>query len=172
MPRSRSLLSPSVVTVASALVVVVAAFLPWYQTAIGPVTAPDTVSGWDTTAWARLAVAAGAICALSSLAVTLDIRGEIALHGPVRRIMAGIALGAALIVATCVLYRLAVPPDAAIGITRQLGVMIAALAAVTGLWGAGAQFSRTFPERPRPVPRRRRRHRPGAGAGPAPDAPR
>lgn len=170
MPRSRSLLFPSVVTVASALVVVIAAFMPWYQTAIGPVTAPDTLSGWDATAWARLAVAAGAICALSALAVALDIRGEIALHGPVRRIMAGIALGAALVVTACVLFRLAVPPDAAIGVTRQLGLMLATLAALTGLWGAGALFSRTFPERPRAVPRRRRR--PRARSGPAPDAPR
>jgi len=169
MPRSRSLLIPAVVTVASAVVVVIAAFLPWYQTAIGPATAPDTVTGWDATAWAKVAVAAGAICALSALAVTLDIRGEIALHGPVRRFMAGIALSAALIVTVSVLFRLAVPPDAAVGVTRQLGLLLAAFAAVTGLWGAGAQFSRTFPERPR---RTRRRRRPRAGAGPASDAPR
>jgi 4-amino-4-deoxy-L-arabinose transferase-like glycosyltransferase len=159
MPRSRSLLVPSVVTVVSALVVVVAAFVPWYQTAIGPTNAPDTVTGWEATAWAKLAVAAAAICALSALVVTLDIRGEIALHGPVRRVMAGIALGTALIVAVCVLFRLVFPPDPALGVTRQLGLIIAAVAAVTGLWGAGALFSRTFPERQPRAPRRRRRPR-------------
>ena len=55
MPRSRSLLFPSILTVASAVVVVIAVFTPWYQTAIGPTTAPDTVSGWDATASAKLA---------------------------------------------------------------------------------------------------------------------
>src|SRR3974390_3424967 len=169
MPRSRSLLLPSVLTVISAVVVVIAVSTPWYQTAIGPDSAPDTVAGWDATSLAKFAVAAGAICALSSIVVTLDVRGEVAMHGPVRRVMAGIALGTALVMAACVLFRLAFPPDPALGITRQLGLIVAAVASLTGLWGAGGHFSRTFPERRRP-PRRPRRARTRGGA--APDGPR
>lgn len=169
MPRSRSLLFPSILTVASAVVVVIAVFTPWYQTAIGPTTAPDTVSGWDATASAKLAVTAGAICALSAAVVAFDVRGEVVLHGPVRRIMAGLALATALVVAVCILLRLAFPPDPALGVTRQLGLIIAAVASVTGLWAAGAQFSRTFPERPRAP---RRQPRAPARTGPASDAPR
>jgi len=169
MPRSRSLLFPSVLTVISAVVVTIAVFTPWYQTAIGPDTAPDTVSGWDATSLAKFAVAAGAICALSSVVVTLDVRSEVEMHSPVRRVMAGIALGTALIMAACVLFRLAFPPDPALGITRQLGLIVAAVASLTGLWGAGAQFSRTFPERRRPPGRQRRVH---ARGGAAPDRPR
>lgn len=167
MPRSRSLLFPSVLTVISAFVVVVAIFTPWYQTSIGPDTAPDTVSGWDASSWARLAVAAGGICALSAVVVTLDVRGEVELHGPVRRIMAGIAFGTALVMAICVLFRLAYPPDPALGVTRQLGLITASVAAVVCVWAAGAQFSRTFPERPRPSGRQRRaRARRAASDGP------
>jgi hypothetical protein len=169
MPRSRSLLFPSVLTVISALVVVIAVFAPWYQTAIGPDAAPDTVSGWDITSVAKLAVAAAGICALSAVVVTLDVRGEVELHGPVRRIMAGIALGTALVMAACVLFRLAFPPDPALGVTRQLGLIVASVASLTGLWGAGAQFSRTFPERRRPGGRHRRAR---ARGGAAPDGPR
>lgn len=163
------MLLPSVLTVISAVVVAIAVFTPWYQTAIGPITAPDLISGWDASALAKLAVAAAGICALSALIVTLDQRGEVALHGPVRRIIAGIAFGAALVMAACVLFRLAVPPDPALGITRQIGLIVASLAAVIGVWAAGAQFSRTFPERRRP-PRRPRGARPRGG--PAPDGPR
>jgi hypothetical protein len=147
MPHPRSSRATSAVTITSALAVVVLAFMPWYETALGPTRAPDAVSGWDGSAWVKLAVLGAVICALSSAVVVLDIRTEVALHGPVRRILAGIALGCALVTAICVVYRFAVPPNAAIDATRQAALILAVFAAVIGLWGAASQFSRTFPER-------------------------
>ena len=170
MRGSRSRLTPSMVTITSSVVVCIAAFLPWYQTAIGPITAPEALSGWDATAWGKLAVAGAAICALCATVVALDIRGQIALDDPVRRILAAIGLTAAIVVCGAVLYRFATPPDPAIGTTRQLGVILATLAAISGLYGAIAQFTATLPEPPAPRARRRRRRR--ADAGPEANASR
>jgi hypothetical protein len=170
MQGSRSPLAVSMLTIASALVVCVAAFLPWYQTAIGPINAPDAVSGWDASLLARLAVAGAAICALCATVVALDVHEDIALHGPVRRILAGTCLAAAIIVCAAVLFRLVEPPDPAIGATRELGLALATIAAILGLYGAMAQFSRTFPEpRQHRAPRRRRTR---STDGPGVDLPR
>jgi hypothetical protein len=158
MHRFRSPLTPSVLTIASAVMVCAATFLPWYQTAIGPLAAPDTSSGWDATEWAKLAVAAAAIYALCAAVIALDIRGQIALHGPVRRLLAGIALGAGVVVCAAILYRLAVSPDPAVGATREFGLILASLAGVAGLYCALAQFAGTSPgPDPRRAPRRPRR---------------
>lgn len=161
MTRPRSLRLPSRVAIACAIAVIVGVLLPWYQTALGPVGAPGTLSGWDATAWAKLAVAGAALCLLCSAAVALDIRQAIALHGPVRRILAGIALAGTVLACVGVLYRFAVPPDPALDVTREIGIFLASLAAIGALWGASAQFSRTFPER-----RRRRRSRAHGRRGP------
>ncbi len=163
MRGSRSRLTPSVVTIISSVIVCIAAFLPWYQTAIGPVSAPDTLSGWDATTAAKLAVAGAAICALCATVVALDIRGQITVDDPVRRILAAIGLTASVVVCGAVLYRFATPPNPAIATTRQLGLILATLAAISALYGAIAQFARTLPDPPVRRARRRRRHRSGAG---------
>ncbi len=165
MARPRSIITPSVWTIVGAIVLIGATFATWYETAIGPATAPNAVSGWDATSWGKLAVLAGAICLLCATVVALDIRRSIALHGQMRRVLAWVSVGAAALAAVCVLARFVFPPDSAIGVTRELGLFLAAFAAVGTVVAAAAQLSRTAPPRERrpPRPPRRPAGRPAPG---------
>jgi len=167
MARPRSTITPSVWTIVGAVVLIVATFMPWYETAIGPATAPNAVSGWDATGWGKLAVLAAAICLLCATVVALDIRRSIALHGQMRRVLAWVGLGAAAIAAVCVFARFVLPPDSAIGVTRELGLFLAAVAAAATVVAAAAQLSRTAPPRERRAPRRPRRPARGTASGPS-----
>jgi hypothetical protein len=154
MPRPRSTIAPSVWTIVAAIVLIASTFMTWYETAIGPATAPDAVSGWEATSWGKLAVLAGAICLLCATVVALDIRRSIALHGHMRRVLAWVGLGAAMLAALCVVFRFVVPPNPAIGVTRELGLFLALLATLVTVLAAAAQLSRTGPPRERRPPRR------------------
>lgn len=163
MAPPRSPITPSAWTIVGAVVLIAATFMTWYETAIGPASAPNAVSGWDATSWGKLAVLAAAICLLCSTVVALDIRRSIALHGQMRRVLAWVGLGAAVVAALCVFARFVLPPDSAIGVTRELGLFLAVLAAAGTVVAAAAQLARTAPPRERRAPRRRR------GPGPTPD---
>lgn len=167
MPRPRSPLAPSVWTVVGAVITIAATFMTWYETAIGPATAPDAVSGWTATTWGKVAVLAAAICGLSAGVIALELRGTIALHGQTRRMLATASLAGALVATICIAFRFIEPPDPAIGVTRELGLFLALLAGVGTCLAAAGQLARTGPRLPS-VRRSGRRGR----SGPAPDAPR
>ena len=149
-------MAASVWAVVGAALTVVSAFLPWYETAIGPVTAPDTLSGWDGT-WGRVAVAAVAISGLCSIVVAADLRGDIAVTTQTRRLLATIALLGAAIAIGSIGYRFAEPPDPALGVTRELGLFLALFAALVTVSAAFIQFVASRPETSRPRLRRARR---------------
>jgi hypothetical protein len=167
MPRPPSALAPSVWTVVGAAVTIAATFMTWYETAIGPATAPDAVSGWSATLLGKVAVFTAAICLLSAGVIALDIRGSIALHGQTRRMLAVVSLVGAVVAAAVIAFRFLIPPDAAIGVTRELGLFLAVLAGLGTVLAAWVQLDQTGVRMARrPLTRRR------PGPGPAPDAPR
>src|SRR5680860_940924 len=65
--------------VIAGLALVLAVFMPWYATNVGPPFAPTSASGWDATAFARIALAMGLLIAGAAAAAVLDERRLITL---------------------------------------------------------------------------------------------
>jgi hypothetical protein len=166
MPRPRTVIAASVWAAIGAALTVVAAFSPWYETAIGPIDAPDTMSGWDGS-WGRIAVAAAAISGLCSVIIAADIRGDIAVTGQTRRVLSTIALLGAVIALGAVGYRFVEPPDPALGVTRELGVFLALFACLVTLGAAIIQFGTARRDPSHPSPRRARRASDAPAPGPS-----
>ena len=149
------------------MVTIAATFMTWYETAIGPLTAPESVPGWSATIWGKVAVLAMALCGLSAGVIALDLRGTIALHGQTRRMLATVSLVGSLVAAACIAFRFVEPPDPAIGVTREVGLFLALFAVAMTCLAAAAQLARTGTRLPS-IRRTGRR----ADPGPAPGAPR
>jgi len=160
-------MAASVWAAIGAALIVVSTFLSWYETAIGPIDAPSTLSGWDGT-WGRVAVAAAAISGLCSVVIAADVQGGISVTEQMRRVLTTIALLGAVVALGAVGYRFVEPPDPALGVTRQLGLFLAMFASVVTVGAATIQFITARRESPQPRLRRPRR----GSRGPEPDASR
>ena len=121
------------VGVVAGLVLVVAVFLPWYATNLGPPFSATSASGWDSTDLARLAAVMGLVLAITAGAALLDERGVIALQRRQVNALGWIMMGAAVIALLAVGYRLVVMPDPAEFLSRQIGLYLAAAAAIGGV---------------------------------------
>ena len=117
----------------SGIVIVVAAFLPWYATNIGPPFAAESVAGWEATNVARASVFMGAVVAAASAVAALDARGGLRLGPSAGDGVAWAVLGASVIAAILVGYRLLVLPEPAEFLSREIGVYLAAAGAVGGI---------------------------------------
>ena len=117
----------------SGIVIVVAAFLPWYATNIGPPFAPESVAGWEATNVARASVFMGAVVAAASAVAALDARGGLRLGPSAGDGVAWAVLGASVIAGILVGYRLLVLPEPAEFLSREIGVYLAAAGAVGGI---------------------------------------
>lgn len=126
--RSRPALLPHFVGVAAGVLLIVAAFLPWYAADIAPPFQAVAADGWDATAFARLAAICGGLVAVGS-AVPILGSGHPALTAR-RRVALGFAVaGLAVLGAALVAFRLVVLPEPADLLSRQIGLYVAALAA-------------------------------------------
>lgn len=121
------------VGVVSGLALVIAAFLPWYTTNLGPPFSPSSAAGWEATNIAKLAVVMGLLVALAAAAVLLDERGALQLDARIGEGLAWLVVVAAVIAAVAVGYRLLVMPEPAQFLSRQIGLYLAAVAAVGGI---------------------------------------
>lgn len=120
------------------LVLAGSVFLPWYSVNIAPPFEADTLSGWDATAFARVAMVLGVIIALAAAALLLADRGMVRLEAPVRLALAWVIVVAAVAAAALVGFRLVVLPDPAELLSRHVGLYLAmAAAVVAGLGGLG-----------------------------------
>lgn len=117
----------------SGIVIVVAAFLPWYATDIGPPFAPESVAGWEATNVARASVFMGAVVAAASAVAALDARGGLRLGPSAGDGVAWTVVGASVIAGILVGYRLLVLPEPAEFLSREIGVYLAAAGAVGGI---------------------------------------
>jgi len=115
------------------IVIVIAAFLPWYATDIGPPFAPESVAGWEATNVAKASVFMGAVVAAASAVAALDARGGLRLGSSAGDGVAWAVLGAAVIAGILVGYRLLVLPEPAEFLSREIGVYLAAAGAVGGI---------------------------------------
>ncbi len=121
------------VGVLAGLVLVMAVFLPWYATNLGPPFAATSASGWDATGLAKIALAMGVVLACAAAAVVLDDRRVITLEARHLDALAWVVVGASTIALVAVGFRLLVMPDPAEFLSRQIGLYLAAGAAVAGI---------------------------------------
>ncbi len=122
-----------IVGVLAGLVLVVAVFMPWYATNLGPPFSATSASGWDSTNLARVAAVMGVVLFAAAAAALLDERGLIALRRRQGDALGWIVMGAAAIALVLVGYRLVVMPDPAELLSRQIGLYLAVAAAVGGI---------------------------------------
>jgi hypothetical protein len=122
-----------IVGVLAGLVLVVAVFMPWYATNLGPPFSATSASGWDSTNLARVAAVMGVVLFAAAAAALLDERGLIALQRRQGDALGWIVMGAAAIALVLVGYRLVVMPDPAELLSRQIGLYLAVAAAVGGI---------------------------------------
>ena len=128
-------LLPAVMTAGASLVVCLAAFAPWYTTQVAEVFSQGSVSGWNATLVAKIAVAAAAVALLGSLAITADARHLIDLAPELlRAIVIACAVGCT-VAALAVAYRTMWIPEPTEFLTRDLGLFLA-LAASLVAFGA------------------------------------
>jgi hypothetical protein len=117
----------------SGILIVIAAFLPWYATNLGPPFSPESVAGWEASALAKASVVLGGIVAVASAAAALEARGGLRLDSALGDAIAWIVIGASVIAAVLIGYRLFVLPEPAEFLSRQIGVYLAAAGAVGGI---------------------------------------
>lgn len=117
----------------SGAVIIVAAFLPWYATNLGPPFSPASVSGWEATGFARAAVAMGVVIAVAAGAAALDERGSLRLDRRIGDALGWIVVVASVVAAAAVGYRLLVMPEPAEFLSRQIGLYLAAVATIGGI---------------------------------------
>jgi hypothetical protein len=117
------------------LVLAGSVFLPWYAVNIAPPFEADTLSGWDATAFARVAMIMGVIIALAAAALLLTDRGVLQLEAPVRLALAWVVVVAAVVAVALVGFRLLVMPDPADLLSRQAGLYLAMAAAIVAVLG-------------------------------------
>ncbi|MEQ8834208.1 MAG: hypothetical protein RIB67_07155 [Miltoncostaeaceae bacterium] len=143
--RPRPALLPHFVGVASGVLLIAAAFLPWYAADIAPPFQAVSASGWDATVFARLAAICGGLVAVGSAVPVLG-SGHPALTAGRRTALGFAVAGLAVLAAALVAFRLVVLPDPADLLSRQIGLYAAALAAAgCVLAGVGQAAGRSGP---------------------------
>lgn len=115
------------------LALVVAVFLPWYATNLGPPFSATSASGWDSTNLARVAAVMGVVLFGAAAAALLDERGLISLQRRQGDALGWIVMGAGTVALLVVGYRLVVMPEPAEFLSRQIGLYLAVAASVGGI---------------------------------------
>jgi hypothetical protein len=119
--------------VLAGIVVAIAVFLPWYTTNLGEPFSPASVSGWDSTNFARAAVIAAAVATVAAGALALEERGSLVLEQQPGETLPWVVVGAFALALALVGYRLLVLPEPADLLSRQIGLYLATAAAVIGV---------------------------------------
>lgn len=120
------------VGVISGVVLVVSVFLPWYATNLGPPFSATSATGWESTDIARIVLLAGVVLAAASVLLLLEEQRVLRLDR-VGDTLVWVVLVAAVLAAVAVGYRLLIMPEPAEFLSRQIGIYIAAVAAVGGI---------------------------------------
>lgn len=139
VPTARARAMPKVgragtplVGVISGIVLVVSVFLPWYATNLGPPFSATSASGWESTDIARIVLLAGVVLAAASVLLLLEEQRVLRLER-VGDTLVWVVLVVAVLAAVAVGYRLLMMPEPAEFLSRQIGIYVAAAAAVGGI---------------------------------------
>lgn len=112
---------------------VLGVLLPWYATNLGPPFSATSASGWEATTIARVALVLGVVLAAAATLSVLDARGAFPLPAHQADALAWVMVVASAIALVLVGYRLLVMPEPAEFLSRQIGLYLAAAAAVGGV---------------------------------------
>lgn len=133
----RSTATPAVVGAASALLLAVAVFLPWYSLNLGAPFETGSASGWRWTGVAQVAFALALLGLGAGTALALDASDVIRLEPEPVRALEWLLPVASAIAAALIAYRVLVPPEPSDLLSRAFGLYVALVAAL-GALGAGA----------------------------------
>jgi hypothetical protein len=120
---------------------VIAVFLPWYSPTIAEPFAPQSVSGWEVSTLAKLALVLGVVMVLSGLILAADARGMVPLDAGVAAALGAVLLAASVIAGTLVAYRLLVLPDPSEDLRRMIGLWTGVVAAAVGTVAGVSQLA-------------------------------
>jgi hypothetical protein len=133
--------APAYVGVLAGVVLVIAVFLPWYATNLGPPFSAVSASGWEATIVARLALACGAVVLLASAALALEERGALALSASTGDGLARGVVAAGTLAVLLIGFRFIWMPDPAEFLSRQIGLYLAGVAAIGATLAGLAQVA-------------------------------
>jgi hypothetical protein len=125
----------------SGVVLMVAVFLPWYATNLGPPFASSSASGWEATGLARAALGLAVVLTVAAAALALEARGGLALTYRQADALSWAVLGAAAVAGVLVGIRLVAVPEPAELLSRQIGLYLAMAGAVGGVLSGLALLS-------------------------------
>lgn len=131
----------AVTGIVSGLVMVLAAFLPWFASNLAATT-PLSESGWNATAVAKGAVGLGVIWVILSGLVLADQFDAVRLDPRTAEALGWLVVLCALLAAGLVAFRLFRPPEPADLLTRDYGLLVALIAAAVGMVAGFAQAAR------------------------------
>ena len=131
----------AVTGVVSGIVMVVAAFLPWFASNLAATT-PLSENGWNATAVAKGAVGLGVIWIVLSGLVLADQFDAVRLDPRTAEALGWLVVLCALLAAGLVAFRLFRPPEPADLLTRDYGLLVALIAAAAGMVAGFAQAAR------------------------------
>ena len=134
-------IAPAYVGVLSGVVLVVAVFLPWYATNLGPPFSAVSASGWDATIVARVALAAGVVVLVASAALALEERGALRLSPSTGDALARGVVAAGALAVLLIAVRFVWMPDPAEFLSRQIGLYLAGAAAIGATLAGLAQVA-------------------------------
>lgn len=135
--RRRSADGPAYLGVVAGIALAAAVFLPWYRTNLGSEFTPDSVTGWEATGMARAVLALAVVAAAASAALALEAQRRLRVHRGLVAVLGWTVVVACSAAAVLVAVRLARPVEPAEFFSRQLGLYLAAAAALAGI-AAGA----------------------------------
>ncbi len=133
--------APAYVGVLSGVLLVVSVFLPWYATNLGPPFSAVSASGWEATIVARLALAAGAVVLVASIALALEERGALPLSVATGDALARGVVAAGVLAVLLIGVRFVWMPDPAEFLSRQIGLYLAGAAAIGATLAGLAQVA-------------------------------
>jgi hypothetical protein len=133
--------APAYVGVLAGVLLVVSVFLPWYATNLGPPFSAVSASGWEATIVARLALAAGAVVLVASIALALEERGTQPRSVATGDALARGVVAAGVLAALLIGVRFVWMPDPAEFLSRQIGLYLAGAAAIGATLAGLAQVA-------------------------------
>ena len=140
-PAMPGRIAPAYVGVLSGVLLVVSVFLPWYATNLGPPFSAVSASGWEATIVARLALAAGAVVLVASVALALEERGALGLSIATGDALARGVVAAGALATLLIGIRSVWMPDPAEFLSRQIGLYLAGAAAIGATLAGLAQVA-------------------------------
>lgn len=123
----------SAVGALAGLLLVASVFMPWYATNLGPPFSATSASGWDATAFAKIALLGGLVLLGACVLALLDERDVVPLAPRHAEWLAWAAIAGAAIALLAIAFRTIWLPEPAEFLSRQVGLYLAGACALVGV---------------------------------------